>query len=80
VLVDPPTGETETLDVLALEEALEELANINKRKARVVEMKFFAGMSGADIAAELEISERQVVADWAFARSWLHRRLHAEDS
>ncbi len=63
------------LDVLALHEALDELAELDPRAARIVEMRFFAGMSGDEIAAELDLSRATVVRELAAARLWLRRAL-----
>jgi RNA polymerase sigma factor (TIGR02999 family) len=66
------------VDVLALEEALEELARLDERKCRVVELRFFAGLSIEETARALGFSERTVKEDWTFARAWLDRRLSGE--
>ncbi len=63
------------LDVLALHTALEDLAKLDSRAARIVELRFFGGMTEAETAAALEISERTVRADWSWARTWLRREL-----
>lgn len=63
------------LDVLALDEALEEFAQMDARKARVVELRIFSGLGVAEVAECLEVSERTVEADWFFARAWLRARL-----
>jgi RNA polymerase sigma factor (TIGR02999 family) len=65
------------VDVIALDDALEELAKLDERKARVVEMRFFAGLSEEEIGAVLEISPRTVKRDWQFARAWLFEALSA---
>ena len=57
--------------VLALNEALERLAAIDARKARVVELKFFGGLKTDEIAEVLQISDATVERDWTFARAWL---------
>ncbi|MBK7875768.1 MAG: sigma-70 family RNA polymerase sigma factor [Planctomycetes bacterium] len=62
-------------DVLALEVALEELAARDARKARLVELRFFAGLGMRESAEVLAISERQAERDWAVARSYLRERL-----
>lgn len=63
------------LDVLALDEALRDLAVIAPRKARVVELRFFGGLTCAEAAADLGIASKTAEADWYFARAWLRRRL-----
>jgi RNA polymerase sigma factor (TIGR02999 family) len=62
-------------EVLAVDEALEELAKINPRQAQIVEMRFFAGLSEEEIAEALGVSRRTVMRDWFVARAWLHKRL-----
>ena len=61
--------------MLALEAALEKLGALNERQARIVELRFFAGMTIPETAAELEVSETTVEDDWRFARAWLNREL-----
>jgi len=63
------------LDVLALDEALGRLATMDERKARVVELRVFAGMEVAQVAETLEVSKRTVEGDWFFARAWLRGEL-----
>ena len=62
-------------DVIALDEALNELEQEDARKARVVEMRFFGGLSAKETAAVLGIAAKTAEADWYFARAWLHERL-----
>jgi RNA polymerase sigma factor (TIGR02999 family) len=62
-------------ELVALDDALEALAAIDSRKARVVEMRFFGGMSVAETAAVLKISEQSVLRDWKLARAWLMREM-----
>lgn len=66
-------------DVLALDAALQELAQLNTRHARIVELRFFSGMSMDEIAEVLGISKRTVERDWTMVRAWLRQRL-AEES
>jgi RNA polymerase sigma-70 factor (ECF subfamily) len=68
----PPHDE---LDVLALDDALARFAEKHERAARVVELRFFAGMTEAEAARALGLAERTVAGDWAFARAWLRRAL-----
>jgi RNA polymerase sigma factor (TIGR02999 family) len=58
-------------EILALEEALSRLQELDARQTRVVELRFFGGLSVAETAAVLEISEKTVKRDWAVARAWL---------
>jgi len=72
--IDVPASEPGA-DLLAVDAALEMLALEDPRKAQVVELRFFGGLSVAETAEALGISERTVHADWAFARAWLYRTL-----
>lgn len=63
------------LDVLALDEALERLAHLDERQARVVDLHFFGGLSLDEIGDVLGVSLRTVKYDWALARAWLRREL-----
>ena len=62
-------------DLLAVDRALDELAQLDARKAQVVELRFFGGLSMEDTAEALGISLRTAHNDWAFARAWLYRNL-----
>jgi RNA polymerase sigma factor (TIGR02999 family) len=66
------------LDLLALDEALTAFAAQYPRAARVVELRFFAGLAGEDAAGVLGVSPRTVDGDWSFARAWLMRALDAD--
>jgi len=59
----------------ALDDALCELRRLNERQARVVELRFFGGLTAAEGAHVLEISERTFLGDWAVARAWLRTQL-----
>lgn len=63
------------LDVLALHEALEELATIDPQQERIVELKFFGGLSIEETAEVLGIGHATVERDWKMARAWLRRKL-----
>jgi len=65
----------EEVDILALDEALELLAKIDARQSRVVELRFFAGLSLAEISEALEIAPATAQRDWTAARAWLHREI-----
>ena len=62
-------------ELLALDRALEELARIDARQAKIVEMKFFGGLSAPEVSEVLGISRATVDRDWATARVWLHRQM-----
>lgn len=62
-------------DFVALDEALRALADADERKCRVVEMRFFAGLTEQEIAAVLNLSEETVRRDWRLAKAWLRRYL-----
>jgi len=62
-------------EIVALDDALQQLALLDERKSRVVEMKFFGGLNIEEIAAVLKISTETVKRDWLFARNWLLREL-----
>lgn len=66
------------VDVLALDRALDELAALDPRQARIVEMRFFTGLSYQEIGDVLGISRTTVKRAWASARLWLFRRLRDE--
>jgi RNA polymerase sigma-70 factor, ECF subfamily len=63
--------ENKSVEVLALHEALEKLATLDARQARVVELHFFGGLTFAEIGHVLDTSERTVKRDWTMARAWL---------
>ncbi len=69
------TGAETALDVLALDEALERLAGVDVRKARVVELRVFGGLTIEETAEQLGVSGVTVSTDWRFARAWLTREL-----
>jgi RNA polymerase sigma factor (TIGR02999 family) len=62
-------------DVLDLHEALDELAQLDQRKARVVELRFFGGMTCEEAAATLSVSPKTAEADWYMARAWMRLRI-----
>lgn len=62
-------------ELLALDEALTELAAFAPRLARIVELRFFGGLTVDETARELQLSPRQVKRDWKWARTWLRERL-----
>ena len=74
----PPASEAaDAVDLLALDDALARLAALDPRKARLVELRYFAGLSIPECAAALHISQATVGREWAVARIWLRRELGA---
>jgi RNA polymerase sigma factor (TIGR02999 family) len=65
--------------VLHLHEALERLAEFDSRKAQVVEMRYFGGLSADEIGAVLHISHQSVNRDWSLAKAWLVREMNCEN-
>jgi RNA polymerase sigma factor (TIGR02999 family) len=65
-------------DLIALHEALERLTMIDARKGQIVELKFFGGLTAAEIASVLNVSLATVERDWSFARAWLYDALSPE--
>ena len=63
------------MDVLALDEALNRLAAADARKAQVVELRVFGGLSNGEIAEVLAVSVDTIKRDWSFAKLWLAREL-----
>jgi RNA polymerase sigma-70 factor, ECF subfamily len=67
-------------DLLALDEALRQLAALDARAATVVELRFFAGLTEREAAEILQVSVASLRRDWAFAKVWLHERLYGAGS
>lgn len=70
-----PAARPRDLDVIALDQALEKLAQLDERKSKIIELRFFGGLSEKEVAAVMETSLRTVERDWNFARAWLYREL-----
>ena len=66
-------------DIVAVDDALKALANIDERKSRVVELRFFGGLTVPETAEVLKISSETVMRDWKFAKVWLVRELSREN-
>jgi RNA polymerase sigma factor (TIGR02999 family) len=66
---------TQNEQFLALDEAMQRLASISKRKSDVVELRFFGGLSIDETAEALGVSRLTVIRDWNFARAWLHAEM-----
>jgi RNA polymerase sigma-70 factor (ECF subfamily) len=69
-------AEQTSLIVTQVDEALDRLEEINPRQAKVVEMRFFGGLSEEEIGEILHVSSRTVKRDWTMARAWLYGELH----
>ena len=67
-----------TKEIVDLNEALQDLEKLDARKAQVVELKFFGGLTYEEIAEALKISVGTVRRDWEFAKAWLHKELGKE--
>lgn len=72
---DAASPEPDAVDVLALDDALARLAVLDPRKARLVDLRYFAGLSIPEAAAALGVSQATVGREWAVARMWLRREL-----
>jgi RNA polymerase sigma factor (TIGR02999 family) len=68
-------GGARTIDLVALDAALDKLAELDARQAKVVELRYFGGLSVEDTASALDISPATVKRDWTIARAWLKREL-----
>lgn len=67
---------TEPIDLIALNDALERLERLDERQCRVVELRFFGGLTVEEAAEALGVSPRLVKLDWRMARAWLYQQLH----
>jgi len=71
----PTPGKAMSAEVCALDEALNALARIDPRRAQVIELRFFGGLTVDETAQVLQISAQTVMRDWSLARAWLARQL-----
>ncbi len=67
-------------DLLALDDALDKLAQVDPRQAQIVEMRFFGGLTVAEVAQVLGVSKRTVESEWKVVRAWLRRELSEDDA
>jgi RNA polymerase sigma factor (TIGR02999 family) len=65
-------------ELLALDDALTRLHELSERQARIVELRFFGGLSVEETAEVIGISPKTVKRDWSVARAWLHGEIHGE--
>jgi RNA polymerase sigma factor (TIGR02999 family) len=68
------------MDVIALDDALTDLGKIDPRQSRVVELRYFAGLSLEEISQVMEIAPATVQRDWTAARAWLHREMRRKST
>ncbi len=66
---------SQNLDIVALDEALERLSEIDEQQSRIVELRFFSGLTVEETAEVLAISPATVKRDWSMAKAWLHREI-----
>ncbi len=72
---DAAAGEVPLIDLLALDRALDRLAAFDERQARIVELRFFGGLTIEETAEILQVSQATVKNEWSLARGWLYREL-----
>jgi len=68
-------AEPRSVDLLALDQALEQLATFDQRLARIIELRYFAGLTEQEVAEVLSISRTTVTREWQTARAWLYQRM-----
>ena len=71
-------AEMSEFEILALHEAIEKLATLDERQAKVVELRFFGGLSVEEVAEALDVSKRTVEGDWRHAKAWLRAEFTRE--
>ena len=76
--LDDKKGKFVDLPPLALDQALTQLAKADARAAQVMELRYFGGLSVAQVAEVLSVSSRSVERDWQFARAFMHEVLHGD--
>ena len=69
----------ESAELVALDDALTDLARLDERQSKVVELRFFGGLTEPEIAEVLQVSPRTVSSLWSLARAWLLRELSRKD-
>jgi RNA polymerase sigma-70 factor (ECF subfamily) len=78
-LLESPSGRPD-VDLIALEDAMARLTALDQRKSRVVELKFFGGLTTEEIAEVMDLSGATVEREWAFARAWLYDAIEGQDT
>jgi RNA polymerase sigma-70 factor (ECF subfamily) len=74
-LLPAPAAAQQEIDLVALDAALEKLAALNQRQAKIVELRYFGGLSVEEVGDVLDISPATVKRDWTLARAWLRKEL-----
>jgi RNA polymerase sigma factor (TIGR02999 family) len=72
-------SEEQASEVMALDDALEALARIDPRKSKIVELRYFGGLSVEETAEVLGVSPNTIMRDWAMAKAWLYNEIKGED-
>ena len=72
------TTQQQSVNVVALDDAMKSLEKIDERKSRIVELRFFGGMSIEETAEVLKVSPGTVMRDWTFARAWLRKEMSVD--
>ena len=78
--MEPAAALSSEVDLIALHEALEKLAEVDSRKGRLVELRFFGGLGFSEAAEVLGVSEITAKRDWSYAKAWLYRRIAADEN
>ncbi len=68
------------MDLVALDEALQDLETFDARQSRIVELRFFGGLTNEEIGEVLDISPRTIKREWRLAKAWLRRQISAGDT
>lgn len=80
IVVEPAAPGQDATELLAIAEVLERLEGLDPRKAELITLRYFAGLTEEETASLLGLSRRTVQLEWRFARAWLHRELSKGDS
>ena len=72
-------AETRSIDLIALDEALKTLATMDERQSKIVELRFFGGLTAKEVAEALDVSLRTIEGEWSLAKAWLYRQIGSED-
>lgn len=77
-IAESEPGESFGAELIAIDEVLEQLAEVDERQARIVELRYFAGLSMEETAETMAVSRSTVAREWRMARAWLKRRISEE--